>query len=62
MYLNRRVWNYGLVSYDRPNVLTINFLYDVPRLSRVLPNPAGQGSIRRLADLQHHQLHPGLSA
>ena len=39
MYLNRRVWNYGLVSYDRPNVLTINFLYDVPRLSRVLPNP-----------------------
>lgn len=39
LYLNRKVWNYGLASYDRPNILTFDFLWDVPRLSRVLPNP-----------------------
>ena len=38
-YLNRKIYNYGIAGYDRPNVLTFHFLYDVPRLSRVLPNP-----------------------
>ena len=38
-YLNRRVWDYGVAGYDRPNVLTFHFLYDVPRLSSLLPNP-----------------------
>jgi hypothetical protein len=38
-YLDRKVWNYGLADYDRPNILTFYFLWDVPRLSRVLPNP-----------------------
>jgi outer membrane receptor protein involved in Fe transport len=38
MYLNRKVWNYGLASYDRPNILTFHFLWDVPRLSRIAPN------------------------
>jgi len=38
-YLNRKIWNYGIANYDRPNILTFHFLYDVPRLSRVLPNP-----------------------
>jgi hypothetical protein len=37
--LDRRVWNYGVAGYDRPNVLTFNFLWDVPKLSRLLPNP-----------------------
>jgi hypothetical protein len=37
-YLDRKIWNYGLVSYDRPDVLTFHFLLDVPRLSRVLPS------------------------
>jgi hypothetical protein len=37
-YLDRKVWNYGVAGYDRPNVLTFHFLWDVPRLSRVLPN------------------------
>ncbi|HUA59086.1 MAG TPA: hypothetical protein VML19_10055, partial [Verrucomicrobiae bacterium] len=37
-YLNWKVWNYGLAGYDRPNVLTFHFLYDVPKLSRVIPN------------------------
>jgi hypothetical protein len=39
MYLNRRVWNYGLSSYDRPHTLTFNFLWDIPKLSRALPHP-----------------------
>jgi hypothetical protein len=38
-YLDRKIWNYGLASYDRPNVLTMNFLLDVPKLGKVVPNP-----------------------
>jgi len=38
-YLNRRIYNYGLAGYDRPNVFTFHFLLDVPRLSRLVPNP-----------------------
>jgi hypothetical protein len=26
-----RVWNYGLASFDRTHVLTINYLYDLPK-------------------------------
>lgn len=37
-YLNWKVWNYGVAGYDRPNVLTFHFYYDVPKLSRYLPN------------------------
>lgn len=37
-YLNRAVWNYGIAGYDRPNILTFHFLWDVPRLSRIAPN------------------------
>jgi hypothetical protein len=38
-YLNRATYNYGLAGYNRPNILTFHFLYDVPRVSRLLPNP-----------------------
>jgi hypothetical protein len=38
-YVDRKFWNYGLASYDRPNILTFHFLWDIPRLSRLLPNP-----------------------
>ena len=38
-FVDRKVWNYGLAGYDRPNVLTLHFLWEVPKLSRVLPNP-----------------------
>jgi hypothetical protein len=37
-YLNRKIWNYGLASYDRPNVLTMNFLVDVPGLPKSVSN------------------------
>jgi hypothetical protein len=38
-YQNRKIWNYSVASYDRPHILTFYFLYNLPRLSRVLPNP-----------------------
>jgi hypothetical protein len=37
-YIDPRVWNYGTPSYDRPNMVRLNFLFDVPRLSRLVPN------------------------
>ena len=37
-YLDRKIWNYGLLSYDRPNLLTFNFLWDVPKLGNLVPN------------------------
>src|SRR5205085_4496781 len=27
----RRVWNYGLASFDRTHVFTLNYLYDLPK-------------------------------
>lgn len=45
-FLDRRVWNYGLAGYDRPNVLTFHFLWDVPKLSRLVPN----GLVRTVFD------------
>jgi hypothetical protein len=38
IFQNRKIWNYGLAGYDRPNILTFHFLYKVPSLSRVFPN------------------------
>ena len=37
-YNNRKVWDYGIAGYDRPNILTFHVLWDVPRLSRIAPN------------------------
>jgi Carboxypeptidase regulatory-like domain/TonB-dependent Receptor Plug Domain len=37
-YIDRSIWNYGLASYDRPEILTFHFLYNVPSLSRFWPN------------------------
>jgi hypothetical protein len=37
-YLDRKIWNYGLMSYDRPNLLTFNFLWSVPQLGKVVNN------------------------
>lgn len=38
-FQNRRVWNYGIAGYDRPDILTFHFLYSVPSISRLLPHP-----------------------
>jgi len=32
-YFNPRFWNYGLLNFDRTNVLTINYVYELPALS-----------------------------
>ena len=37
-YQNRVIYNYGLAGYDRPNIFTFNLLWDLPKLSRVVPN------------------------
>jgi hypothetical protein len=37
-YQNRDNYDYGLAGYDRPNILTFHFLYNVPKLSRLMPN------------------------
>jgi hypothetical protein len=29
--VDRRTWNYGLASFDRTHVVTINYLYDLPK-------------------------------
>jgi hypothetical protein len=29
--VDRRVWNYGLASFDRTHVFTMNYLYDLPK-------------------------------
>jgi hypothetical protein len=37
-YLNYRMRNYGKASFDRTHNLVINYLYDIPKLSRVTGN------------------------
>jgi hypothetical protein len=56
-YVDKRVWNYGTPSYDRPNVMRIHFLWDVPRLSKADLEQVRRGGVRRLADFEFHQLH-----
>src|SRR5262249_37868298 len=34
-YLDRRVWNYGKAGLDRTHIVSLNFLYDIPRGSRL---------------------------
>ncbi len=38
-YANRRFWNYGPAGYDRTHQLTGNWVWDVPKASRVFDNP-----------------------
>jgi hypothetical protein len=38
MYRPARVWAYGKSSYDQTHVLTINYVWDIPRLSKVAPH------------------------
>jgi hypothetical protein len=45
-YLDRVFRNYGIAVYDRPNVLTFHFLWDVPKLSKLVPSRV----VRAVAD------------
>src|SRR5262249_40424277 len=35
-YFATRSWNYGPANYDQPHTLVFNYIYDVPRLGKVL--------------------------
>ncbi len=35
LYLNPKVWNYGKAGFDRTHIVSLNFLYDVPKASRL---------------------------
>ena len=39
MYRPARIWNYALADFDQTHMLTFNYTYDLPKLSKVLPNP-----------------------
>ena len=37
-YVDRATYSYGVAGYDRPDIFTFHFLYDVPKLSHVIRN------------------------
>jgi hypothetical protein len=39
-YFSPRSWNYGRLLYDRPQMLVLNYIYEVPRLGRRLGSKA----------------------
>jgi hypothetical protein len=39
-YLNRRVWNYGPSDFDKRHVVNLNWVWDLPRASKLVRNPA----------------------
>jgi hypothetical protein len=38
-YINRRVWNYGPSDFDKRHVVNVNWLWDVPKATKVVNNP-----------------------
>jgi hypothetical protein len=41
-YLDRRVWNYGKAGLDRTHIVSLNFLYDLPKGSRLINSAAAR--------------------
>jgi hypothetical protein len=39
MYRPYRIWNYGRLGFDQTHKMVINYLWELPKLSRVLPHP-----------------------
>ncbi len=37
-YLNRASYNYGLAGYDRPNILTVHFVWSIPKATNLVNN------------------------
>ncbi|HET8549308.1 MAG TPA: hypothetical protein VFL57_14945, partial [Bryobacteraceae bacterium] len=37
-FLSRKVWNYGLAYYDQTHMFIVNYLWDLPKASRVAPS------------------------
>jgi hypothetical protein len=42
-FVSRREYDYGLATYDRTHVLAINYLWNLPRLSKVINHAAVKG-------------------
>jgi hypothetical protein len=42
MFVDRRVWLYGKAGFDQTHILVINYVYDVPALSKHWPNPVSR--------------------
>jgi hypothetical protein len=38
-YVNRRVWNYGPSDFDKRQVVNLNWIWELPRASRLVNNP-----------------------
>jgi len=38
MYQPYRTWSYGLAAFDQTHVASVNYIWDLPRASRVMPN------------------------
>jgi hypothetical protein len=38
-----RIWNYGPTIFDQRHVFVFNYVWDLPRLSKLLPNPVVKG-------------------
>jgi len=39
LYLPARVWSYGNTAFDQTHNLVVNYVYDIPKLSKLMPNP-----------------------
>jgi len=39
VYQNPRIWSYGKTGFDQTHVLTVNYTYDLPKASKLAPNP-----------------------
>ncbi|MCS7023601.1 MAG: TonB-dependent receptor [Bryobacteraceae bacterium] len=42
MYRPIRVWNYGKASFDQTHMFVLNYVWDLPKGSRLLPNTLGR--------------------
>lgn len=38
-FVDRRVWNYGPSDFDKRHVVNVNWLWDIPRASKLVKNP-----------------------
>ena len=41
-YISRRVWNYGPLGFDQTHMFVLNYMWDLPRVSRIWPHRAAR--------------------
>jgi hypothetical protein len=47
--VENKVWNYGKAGFDRTHILKLNFIYQVPKASRYLPDAKGFTPLKKAA-------------